>query len=396
MSLLDQVSPASYKGVNFLVKSSRLAGGRKDVKHSYPNKDTQVIEDLGLLPRVYNLEIVITGENYFQDRDTLINMLDEGGEGPLVHPFYGRIENIAARTWTLNENFTGLGEGRLSVVFEPSHDTGVPQASINTLNNVAAKNTALQDAVKTDISGIFNVTESFTGNFGAAVDVLNAAVDSFRENTSFLQAAADQIDEYTQQINDFSDNVFSLVQAPTELADSLGNLFTSVDNLYPTVAATAAVLTGFFDFGDDGDPAPLTTAGRVERFNNTKVINGAMQSMALGYAYLNTVQVDFETTVEIEDAADALEIQYQKVTDDEGLSDDSKSSLIDLRLAAQDYFEEQKLTARQVIDIRTPLTSARLLAYQYYGSSEDGERLGNLNNSEDVAFIEGTVKVLTA
>lgn len=396
MSLLDELSPASYKGVNFLVTSARLAGGRKDVKHSYPNKNTQVIEDLGKMPRTYNLEIVITGADYIQARDRLINVLEEGGLGPLVHPFYGRIENIAARTYTLNEDMTALGEGRLSVVFGPSNDTGIPQASTNTLNNVAAKNKALQDAVKADIGEGFTVTESFTGNFSAAVELLNDTVDAFTENTSVLQASADEIDGYTRQISDFSENVLSLVTAPVALADSLGNLFSTVGNLYPTAAATAAVLTGFFDFGDGGAAVRPTTAGRVERANNANIINSAMQSMSLGYAYLNSVQIDFETTEEIEAVADNLEIQYKKTAENDGLSDDAKSVMIDLRLAAQDFFEAEKLTVRKTITVHTSLTSARELAYRYYGSSEDGERLVNLNDAQDVTFIEGRVKVLTA
>lgn len=396
MSLAEDLSPASYKGVPFLVTSASLSGGRKDVKHSFPNSDTQVIEDLGLAPRSYSLEIVITGDNYIQVRDRIISTLEEGGAGPLVHPFYGRIENIAARTYTLSEDMTGLGAGRLSVSFEPSIGTGIPTATITTLNGVAAKNEELQAAVNADIVEGFSITESFTGNFTAGVDLLNGVVDAIEDKTDLLQAAADQIDAYTQQISDFSNNVLSLVQAPQALADSLGSLFDSIDNLYPSIEATAAVLAGFFDFGDDDVVLNVTTAGRAERAQNQAVVNASMQSMALGYAYLNAVQIDFENTDEIEAAADELEIQYQKIVDAGGLSDEAKSAMTDLRLDSQLFFDQQKLTVRQVIDVVTNLTSARLLSYRYYGTSADGEKIVTLNEAEDVAFMEGAVKVLSA
>jgi len=394
MTILDQLSPASYKGVPFLVVSASLSGGRKDVKHVYPNKDTQVIEDLGLIPKPYSLRIVITGEDYIAKRDALIRIFDEGGPGPLVHPFYGRIENMVARTYTLDEEMRSLGEARLSVNFAPTLDTGVPKANTSTLNNLASAGRTLGALIIFDVEREFGVTESFLGNFQHGSDLLADVVATFEDTTSFLQASADRIDEFANQINEFSNDVFSLVKLPVELADSINNLFISVNNLYPTFSATAAVLAGFFDFSGDINPAPVT-AGQLERNRNAEVIGQAVQTTALSYAYLNTAQIDFSTTQEIDSAAQVLEQQYQKNINSPGLSNETKSALEDLRLAVQVFFDERKLTVRQVLDVYTPRTSVRLLAYQYYGSSDDGEALAVLNAFPDVAFISGDVKVLT-
>lgn len=396
MSLLEQLSPASYKGVPFLVTSGSVSGGRKTVKHTYPNKDTQVIEDIGLKPREYSMQIVITGKNYLQSRDDLIRVFDQGGPGTLVHPFYGRIENMVAISYTLTENMSSLGDGRISVIFEPTLDTGIPQANISNLNNISSNNDALGASIASDVGQEFGVTESFIGNFTAGADLLDFVVSEFEENTRFLQASADQIDEFTNQINAFSRGVFSLINAPSELADSLNNLFISVNNLYPTVDTTASILSGFFDFSGGLRTAGIT-AGQIERDINTEVIEQAVQNLALGYAYLNTVQIEFETTDGIDAAAQALEDQYQKNVDARGLSNETKSALADLRLSVQSFFEDQKLNVRQVIEIYTPVTSARLLSFQYYGDSGDGEALATLNGIvQDVSFLSGDIKVLTA
>ena len=43
MALLDQLSPASYKGAPFLVNRVSTSGGRKTVQHDFPNSNIQVL-----------------------------------------------------------------------------------------------------------------------------------------------------------------------------------------------------------------------------------------------------------------------------------------------------------------------------------------------------------------
>ena len=68
MALLDQLSPASYKGAPFLVNRVSTSGGRKTVQHDFPNSNIQVIEDLGLSPREYRISAIIAEPNYIQKK----------------------------------------------------------------------------------------------------------------------------------------------------------------------------------------------------------------------------------------------------------------------------------------------------------------------------------------
>lgn len=398
MSLEEQLQPASFKGVSFYVTAATVTGGRKDIKHSFPNSNRQTIEDLGLAPRVFNITAVISGDDtYVQDRDRLIAALEEGGPGILIHPFYGQLNNYVARTYTLAEDLTTLGEARFTIVFEISDSTGLPVQSQNTLSIIDTANQNVVAGVQEDITGTYNVTPGFLGNFQAAKDKINEGITAFNENTSVLQADAAQINAFNQELNEFSNNINSLVKNPSELATSITNLYNTVDSLYASVESTAAVLAGFFDFGDDDTPITPTTAGLVERKTNNNVLNSAMQSLALSYAYFNTAQVTFETVEQIDEAASELEKQYRKVIKAEGLSDATKDELTNLRTELQSFFNSQRTIARQIIEVDTNKTSARLLSYQYYGDSSEGETILELNNvKQDVNFIEGTVKILTA
>lgn len=395
MSLLEQLLPASFKGVSFLMMSSNISGGRKDVKHSFPNSNKQTIEDLGLSPKVFSISAVITGENYLQDRDRLLSALEQGGPGTLVHPMYGRLENYVARTYTLAENLTVLGEAKFSITFEIDDDVGAPVEALNTLNTISKANQAWINAVTTDIADNYSVSPSFANNFTSAADKMNDTVTAFEDSTSFIQASADEINEFTNQLATLESNILSLVQEPQALADSLTGVFASIDSLYPTVTATIDVLAGLFGFGDGDVQINTTTAILIERKKNNDILNNSMQGMALSYSYFNAVQKEFGNVNEIEATADDLEIQYQKVITADGLSDATKSSLTDLRLESQKFFDQQKLVTAQIITVDTNLTSARLLSFQYYGDSSLGEDLISLNNFDDVAFVEGDVQVLT-
>lgn len=74
----------------------------------------------------------------------------------------------------------------------------------------------------------------------------------------------------------------------------------------------------------------------------------------------------------------------------------STLNLIELqRVTNRGLFEEQKLTAQQVVTVSTQQIPARVLAFQYYGSSELGDRVARLNGEINVSFLEGDVDILT-
>lgn len=395
MSLLEELHLAAYKGIKFLMMSSTVTGGRKDIRHSFPNSDKQKIEDLGLAPKVFNVTAIISGDSYIQDRDRFISVLEDNTPGVLIHPWFGQLNNYKARSYTLLENLTTLGEAKFSIVFEISNIEGIPIKAQNTLSVLEAANDALIAAVKTDVATNYNITTSFIGNFSDATEKANNLVTAFRDNTALVSATADEINAFNQELSTFESNITSLVQNPQELVDSMSNLFGTIDSLYPTVTSTVEVMKGFFDFGDDDTTINPTTAGLSERLKNRNVMNQSNQMLGLSYAYFNTAQITFDTVIQIEESAAELETQYQKIIDSDGLGDSTKSVLTDMRAAMQEFFEEQRINARQLLNVDTNLTSARLLSFQYYNDSGQAPQLIELNGFKDVSFVAGSVQVLT-
>lgn len=392
-----QIIDGSFKGVPIAIDSGSVSGGRKTAIKTFPNRDTQSVEDLGLRPRSYSLEIIISQrlqETYFDYRDRLLAALETKGAGELIHPLYGRIENVVATSYSINESFGKFGDTVVSVTFEVNNTTGIPSASDAVATQIESANDTVQSAAKQDIEENFEVTSSFLGNFQAAVDKVNNFIDQAKDATSFIGEAADTLNEVSAEIGELAANVNSLVTDPLALADSISNLFQSVNGLYASTTATFETFVGFFGFGDDDDSFALTTAGRVERKSNNNALTGSINSASLGYAYLAASQIDYGNTREIDEVAARLDEQYESVLTGGG-SQESKDAITDMRIKVIEALEQARVNASQIITVETLPTSARLLAFNYYGNDKRGDEIVDLNSVDDVSFVEGEVEVLT-
>jgi prophage DNA circulation protein len=380
------------------IRSGSVVGGIKHAVKQFPNRNTQSVETLGLLPRKFSLEIVVsdkTNQDYFQYKTALLALLESGAETILIHPLFGRIENIIAVGYSLNEIFSEFGRTTVSVNFEINENTGIPQASGNVITQIAASNDAVVAAVDADISENFDVTSAFTGNFTAAVGKVNGIIDVAREATSFIGDTADTINEFSATLGELSANVNSLVSDPLALASAITGLFESVNGLYASTGATFDTFLGFFGFGEDDTEIREDTAGRIERKKNNGVLNGAVSSLSLGYAYLAASSIDFETTRQIDELAAQLDTQFDTVQTG-GSSQDVKDSVTDMRIKVLEVLDQARVNASQIITVHTVTTSARLLAFSYYGNDDLGQAIVDLNGFTDVSFVEGDVEVLTA
>jgi len=413
----SKILVGSFKEIPIRIRSGSVTGGRKFVKKEFPNRDTQTIEDLGLQPRSYQLEIIISDrgktpdnltpkEDYFQYRDKLLAAIEAKGPGVLIHPLYGRIENVVATTLSINENFSAFGESILSVSFEVNDSTGIPVLTVTDISQLSQERANVVAAVTKSITDNYSVTTKFLNNFQDAKDKVTEVIDTAVEATSFIGAAADEINEFNSFIGQTTANINSLVVDPQALAQNVSNLFSNINGLFSTTENTAKAFQGMFGFGGgDEDDVNTTTAGLTERKQNRGVLNRAINAQALGYAYVAVSQIEFETVAEIEAAEAALNVQYSEIVDNSitdsvttnvSTSQAVNDSLTDMRVVVQSFFDAQRISAKQVISVFTPETSARLLSFQYYGNSESADEIIALNAISEVSFVSGDVDILTA
>lgn len=153
LEILDTLFPATYNLVPFHVLDATVIGGRKTIVHKFPNSDNQIVEDLGKQTREHRIRAIIAGPNFRIKRTALLFMLERGGIGLLVHPYFGPIvQKISVKSFVLNESMEHLGYGAIDIVFELSQGNGL-LAILSTAVDVVSGAAKTVSGVVSDISG---------------------------------------------------------------------------------------------------------------------------------------------------------------------------------------------------------------------------------------------------
>lgn len=401
-----------FKGAAFLLDSSSISGGRKDVAHRFVNSDTQVIEDLGALPRTITLRCIIASKDYEQSRGALLSAVESGEPGVLIHPLYGLIPDMVARTYTLEESLDDLGRGTITIVFDRSSEaeTGVPVPSETGESNILAGAQACLAASSADFVARFNASRP--SEVAAAVAKVRSVVSSVRSRLGAVRLAADKLDQINAQLTGLSADVASLVRSPQALADSMYGLFSSLGNAYATAQATVDALVGLFGFGGE-DPRPETTVSRIVRNENDDLIDSVVNLASLAYVYSSVPGLAFSATDEIDTLslrlngqAEALlnpqpvevETQDGTLTPRKNKGAVPREELTQLMVSVQEYLDAAKAGSSAVISVHVQRASARLIAYQYYADSGQGEDVLRLNRDTitNASHVSGSVRVVTS
>jgi len=378
---LEDVLPGSYKGISCLMTGGTVTGGNKNVIHSYPNSNRQTVENLGQTPRSFPVNILLPSTDYVAKRDALLAALEDGAPGPLVHPFHGRIENVIAGPFTLTEDFTNLGSGTITVTFLISNGPGVPQSAGVTVSSVAKSAEAVCSSAAANFGANHVVTPSYLGSFESAAASVGAASKAFGGTPAPLgeDSALDA----------------GLIMSPAALASSITSKFAQAATTITDAKSSLKYLGSFFGFGSEEARVAPVTAAQLQAADNKELFDSLMNVSALAYAYSAAVQIDYGTVDEVESVSSLIEAQFQRVAIVDGTDTATREALADLRHLALTFLDAAKLTARRVIDVQTTPTTARLLAFRYYGDAAQGEALANLNGG-NVSNLTGSVKVLTS
>ena len=396
MADASKLLAGSYRGVELLFSSSSITGGRKTATHSFPNRNTDLIEDLGPRPREYSIDIIITSRpkaSYFDYRDNVLSVLDGGGKGDLVHPFYGRISDVVATDYSLNERISEFGSATVSVSFKIDGNRGIPQNNGNFAAKVQQSALETQNKATDLVANGFGVSARFSRNYGSAVDAVDSMVASGKRSLQGVTEQSEDADRLADELSNMASNTLNLLNDPQALAESIGGVFGGLASVYPSAEAAFNGYREFFGFGGDELPAP-TTAGLIERANNQAVLDGAINTAALANGYGQAVQVQYTTESEIDAVAEILETQYQLVIT--GNTDqDLKDALTDMRVDVVAAFNAARLTASKIITVPVQETSVRLLAFDYYGNDNNGQLIAELNDIQDASSISGHVKLVT-
>lgn len=401
---LNELNTASFDGIIFYVKSATTNGGRKQIKHEYPNSPKQKIQDLGFMPRNFRFEAVIAAvydssgneiSSYRNNRDALLRALEGGGNKTLSHPFFDASIQVTARPYSLVEDIANLGRADISLEFDYSDIKSVPKAAATSASQVyAAKQTAI---VAISDSAAANIITSTVDSYNAALSTVNeftsdvlSTVQSWQTTSGFA--------EFSASINTLVSTASTLVTTPSSLMTSVMDIMSSISGLYGSQFSAISVLQNLFSFGDDFVYKNETTYQRMQANDAKLALAQSVQAASLCEAYNSAAQIDYTTANEIETVQAILEEQFAIVSSFAG--QEVLDAVTTVRQLTNFFLETEKLNEGRLVDVTTPTLPASIIAFRYYGYAEDVYEKSSLivdinsPSSNDVCFISGDIQVI--
>lgn len=193
MSWIDNLQDASLRGVPFKVDEDEATFGRRVQVHEYPNRDKPWAEDMGRATRKFNVQAYLIGDNYFEQRNKLIEAVEKPGSCTLVHPFYGEMTVTVTDEVRVSHTKDEGRMCRVSFSFIESGELSFPKAGIATGKKLTGAAALMDDFLSSafeafGLDGLPDFTQN--GLLDDATEMFNTVTDVMQYVDSGISAAS--------------------------------------------------------------------------------------------------------------------------------------------------------------------------------------------------------------
>lgn len=407
MNTIEDLSPASFRNIPFLVNSEQELGGKKTVTHEFVGSDKRFTEDsLGLLPPTFTIEAIVQDPDAITKRINLINALNQSGLGVLVHPVYGAV-NVKSTIYTINSNQRGIGEFRFSIPFERSEavvTAAVAPATFSAVQNSAENSrTKLGDAFENAfVSPI--LPEELTETAEKAESIYDEVLEVSKSALNVIQS---KVATFTSFVSDSKADVLTIVQIPFSMKNNLESLYSSALDIVNTPGDLYDMWNRLIDFGFLDIRLPIITESRRISEGNKSVLNEHTRIEALINSYEAGADREYETTDEIATTREELNAAHERIMEeyDDDIDTDNvpvlaedpdlRTAIADLRTNAEQILNEKEQNAWRVIQVDPGRSSMALTAYRYYGNIDNLDIVRELNPNANHADFDETINAIS-
>lgn len=225
MSWIDQLLPASFRGVPFHVDSIEHHAGDNVVLREYPFQDLPTVFRMGEAAEEIKFSAYVIGDDYTDQRDKLREVLT--GDGVLVHPTAGSMRVFVAGKYTIKEAPTTEGGlARFDLTFVRAEPRRYPQGVTNTPQESFRKAELAKAAAKDAFAAQWVLKEKP----GWAADLaVNRIKDAVAATWSKLARVTQGLGDFTSTVignyQALNSGLNDLVRTPRLLADQIATLF---------------------------------------------------------------------------------------------------------------------------------------------------------------------------
>jgi prophage DNA circulation protein len=193
MSWIDNLQDASLRGVTFKVDEDEATFGRRVQVHEYPNRDKPWAEDMGRATRRFSVQAYLVGDDYFEQRNRLIEAVEKPGSCTLVHPFYGEMTVTVTDEVRVSHTKDEGRMCRVSFSFIESGELSFPKAGIATGMKLTGAAALMDDFLSSafeafGLDGLPDFTQN--GLLDDATEMFNTVTDAMQYVDSGISAAS--------------------------------------------------------------------------------------------------------------------------------------------------------------------------------------------------------------
>jgi hypothetical protein len=236
MGWADNLQIASFRGVTFDVTATNEQISRDHAQYEYPNVDGADVKDLGRKPRTFRLTAFLWGDTYEYRLQRLIAVLDEPGDGELIHPVYGSIPSVIVPSYDIR------------------HDAENPDSCTVELNFLENRTgTTLFSTALPEMFGsaLFDELDRLTnelGDFFAAITApLNTVNSLIKRGKTIESTLINTLLTFKSDVSYSADQLVGLASSPGKFIQELSNVLevhtTNVASAVPSLAVSAPVTT---------------------------------------------------------------------------------------------------------------------------------------------------------
>lgn len=390
--LIDQLRPASFRGVPFCVRAADFSAGRRSQLSEYPQKDKPYVDDMGRSTREIRVAAFLTGVDYIAQARRLVTALETAGPGTLVHPWFGAMQVSLADKGVVR--FTeALGEAAVDLSFIESGELDFPAAGKDTPAQSRTAAGLIEQAAQGSFADVFSVAgmpqyvlDAANGNIASALQAV-AGVSSLPGLSGPLgvlsgASSLGSLLGYAQGLTGAIASAQGLLGNPLGLAQSIGGFLglsgplSAGSLVFGSGLQLLGVVNGLIGLVSSPalqDPAPFTpfsTPQSVRLGSNTAAINALVRQSVLAQAV--GLSGDLEITVYQDAVAVRQALAAALDTEAATAPDAAYTAMQDARSKVwADITERARDSARLVNYTPPAVFSALAIAYDRY---EDANR----------------------
>lgn len=382
------LSPASFRGVRFLVPSDRAEAGRNAIRHAYPDASYHYLEDNGVNPPEFKVSAILHGNNLPAQFSALRAALMRPGPGLLKHPYWGRHLVMVDGKFSVKRDDREAGVLEIEIPFSVTGPPALPGA----VSGVAAYVTSIATST---IAAIF---QSFADRYDSPLTSASAS------------AVGDVLRSFGSTLNDHfasaGDGALVLERKATRLAgdgnDLAGALAVAVQQPIDETDAYSAsdIAVGFAKLAGvanamatDALAIPQDTLDRVRRRNAITVLCEHMQAVAFVAMADGMASKDYATANDVARDEDGLMRVLDRIQECD-LEHDLHQAILGVYTAASEVLATAAVRKPRVADMRIQPIPASVLSYMLYESDGHLPTLVTLNLAQSPILLVGDVAIL--